>query len=432
MRANIPHLPAMKNVRVTQHPSGLTIVTAAAPEVASISLGLWVDTGGRYEPAELNGVAHFIEHMLFKGTKRRSPSEISQAVEGIGGYLNAFTSEEHTCFYSKALHDRFAELLDVLMDMLLNPRLARADVDLEREVVKEELAMCMDDPQQHVQELINQTFWPDHPLGRPLAGTVKTLNRLRREHLRGFMRQNYIAASTVVAAAGNLRHEQVVSAVARYARHFPTGPRPQFLPMVSRQTRPRVRLVTKDTAQTQLVVGFRTCPRRDERRFALRLLNTILGENMSSRLFQELRENRGLAYHVQSSASFFHDAGTLDIAVGLDGRHVAQALQLILRELRRITIRPPSRGELARARDYVLGHMALSLENTENQMNLLGEQWLGFGRLVPLEYIRKRVTAVTPAEVQAAARDFFQPERLNLAAVSPLKSAARLEKLLRL
>ena len=418
--------------RVTRHPSGLTILTTAVPHMASISLGLWVGAGGRYEPAELNGVAHFIEHMLFKGTKRRAPREISQAVEGIGGYLNAFTSEEHTCFFSKALHDRLPELLDVLMDMFLNSRFAPADIDLERDVIKEEVAMYLDEPQNHVQELINETFWPDHPLGRPLTGTGKTLNRLRREHMTGFMRQNYVASNVVIAAAGNLRHEEVVNAVARYARHFPQGPRPSCAPMVSTQTQPRVRLFTKDTAQTQMVVGVRTCSRHDERRFALRLLNAMLGENMSSRLFQELREDRGLAYSVQSSMSVFDDVGTLDIGAGLDAENVPQALALILRELRRLIDHAPLRGELQRARDYVLGQMNLSLENTENQMNWLGEQWLGFGRIIAPEDVKRRLAKVTAGEIRAVAGDFFRPERLNLALVSPLKSARRIENLLRL
>ena len=415
---------------VTRHPSGLTIITAAAPQMASISLGLWVGAGGRYEPAEVNGVAHFIEHMLFKGTKRRSPLQISQAVEGIGGYLNAFTSEENTCFFSKALHDRLPELLDVLMDMFLNSRFATADLDLEREVIKEEVAMYYEDPQQHVQELINETLWPNHPLGRPLTGTVKTLNRLTRDDLVSFMRHNYVAANTVIAAAGNLCHDDVVRAVSRFVRHFPNGPRPTCAPMVSDQTRPRVRLSTKATTQTQMVLGVRTCSRHDERRFALRLLNTMLGENMSSRLFQELRENRGLAYSIQSSLSFFDDAGTIDISAGLDTGNVPKTFPLIMREMRRLADSAPSRHELQRARDYVLGQLDLSLENTENQMNWLGEHWLGFGQVTSPEAAKRRLARVTAAEIRAAAQDFFRPDRLNLALVSPLKSAPRLEKLL--
>jgi predicted Zn-dependent peptidase len=397
--------------------------------MASISLGLWVGTGGRYEPPELNGAAHFIEHMLFKGTTRRSPRQISQAVEGIGGYLNAFTSEEHTCFYSKALSDRLPELLDVLLDMLLHPRFAPRDINLEREVIKEEVAMSFDDPQQYVQELINETFWPDHPLGRPLTGTRRILDHLQRQDLIRFKSRHYVASNTVVAAAGNLHHEQVVRAVNRQARDLPAGSPPRFLPAVSTQSRPRVRLSTRDISQSQLILGFRTCSRHDERRFALRLLNAVLGENMSSRFFQELREDRGLAYQVQSTVSFFHEVGTLDVSVGLDTENLPKVLRLILRQLRQVKDALLSRAELVRARDYVLGQMALSLENTENQMNLLGEQWLGLGRLIPPQHLRRRLAAVTASEIRGAARDFFTPERLNLALVGPLKSVPRLERM---
>ncbi len=413
--------------RTTRLPSGLVVVTAAAPHMASISLGLWVGAGGRYEPAELNGAAHFIEHMLFKGTTRRAPREISQAVEGIGGYLNAFTSEETTCYYSKALHNRLPELLDVLMDMAINPRFAPADIDLEREVIQEEIAMCLEDPHQHVSELINETLWPDHPLGRPLAGTAQSLKRLRREELLAFKRQHYVASNVVVAAAGNLDHDAVVRAVSRYADEFPAGAAPRYLPVISDQDKPRVRLFTKDVSQTQLILGIRACSRHDERRHALRILNVILGENMSSRLFQELREERGLAYQVASSVSFFHDAGTLDISMGLDTDNVPSALRLTVRELKRLAASAPPAVEVGRARDYVLGQIALSLENTESQMNFIGEQWLGAGRLVHPEEIKKRLAAVTPAEVRAAARDFFRPERYNLALVSPLRNPARLK-----
>ncbi len=415
---------------MTRLPSGLAIVTATAPQMASVSLGLWLGVGGRHEPAPVNGVAHFIEHMLFKGTRRRSAQEISRAIEGIGGYLNAFTSEECTCFFAKAPEARLPDLLEVLMDMFLNSRFAPADLKLEREVIKEEVAAWREDPHQHVQELINQTLWPNHPLGRPLTGTPETLDRMRRETLLAFMRRGYVAANTVIAAAGNLRHQAVVRAASRQARRVPMGPTPDFLPMHSAQARPRVNLFRKNTTQAQVVLGVRTCSRHDSRRYALRLLNTLLGENMSSRLFQELREARGLVYQVQSSVSAFHDAGTLDISLGLDTENVPKALRIILAELDRLKRRPPAAGELKQARDHVLGQMALSLENTESQMNWLGEQWLGFGRIISPAEVQRRLTAVTGSEIQAVARDFFRPERFNLAAVSPLSRGQTLERLL--
>jgi len=418
--------------QITRLSNGLTVATLEMPHMASVSLGLWVGVGGRYEPAELNGVSHFIEHLLFKGTKRRSAREISQAVEGIGGYLNAFTGEESTCFYSKARRDRFDELLDVLSDMFLNSKFDPVEIQKERGVIKEELAMYLDQPQHQVQELLNQTFWPNQPLGRPLTGTEKTLDSMGRAELLHFQRTNYVAGATLIAAAGNLSHKRVVRAVARFARRFPAGKRPGFVPASNGQTRPRLRLFTRKTEQTQLALGVRTCSRHDERRFGLRLLNTLIGENMSSRLFQVVREDRGLAYNIYSSLSFFDDTGDLVISAGLDTDNVFKTLKLILRELRRLTEAPPAAAELRRARDYVIGQMDLSLESTESQMMWLGEQLLGHGRLIPAGEIKRHLAHVTAGEVRAVARDFFRPERLNLALVSPLKSDANLSRALRL
>ncbi len=402
------------------------------PHMASISLGLWVGVGGRYEPAPLSGVSHFIEHLLFKGTHRRSAKQISQDVEGIGGYLNAFTSEENTCFYSKACHDRFPELLDVLTDMFLNSNFDPADIIKERNVIKEELAMYLDQPQHHVQELLNEILWPNQPLGRSLTGTVATLDAMARAQILAFRNANYVSAGTVVAAAGNLDPDQVVKAVGRFARRLPQGPRPQFVPAVTQQTAPVVRLFTKKIEQTQLALGIRACSRHDERRFALRLLNTILGENMSSRLFQVVREDHGLAYSICSSLSFFADVGTLNISAGLDTDHLPKVLRLITRELRtlRATLIKPI--ELRRARDYLIGQIDLSLESTENQMMWLGEQMIGFGKIISATEVKRRLSDVTAAQIRAVARDFFRPERLNLALVSPLKTDSTLAPLLRL
>jgi predicted Zn-dependent peptidase len=417
--------------QVSRLPNGLTVATASMPHMTSVSLGLWVGVGSRYERAESNGVCHFIEHLLFKGTKRRSAREISQAVEGIGGYLNAFTSEELTCFHSRACHDRFEELLDVLMDMFLNSRFAPNDIVKERDVIKEEMAMVLDQPQQQVQELFNATLWPGHPLGRPITGTEKTLDAMTRPDLVGYLRENYVAGSTLVAAAGRLHHRQVVRAVAGYARHIQDGTRPGFAAARSGQRELRIRLLTRKTEQTHLALGMRTCPRHDPRRYALRLLNTILGENMSSRLFQIIREDRGLAYSIYSAPSFFDDTGDLVISAGLDTDHLHKTLQLIMRELRRIRETPPGAGELRRARDYVIGQIDLSLESTDNQMNWIGEQWLGYGRIIAPAQVKRRLRQVTADEIRAVAWDFFRPANLNLALVSPRKSVQDLAPLLR-
>jgi predicted Zn-dependent peptidase len=417
--------------RLTQLKHGLTVATAEMPHMMSVSVGLWIGIGSRYEPARFNGVCHFIEHLLFKGTQRRSAKEISQAIEGIGGSLNAFTSEEMTCFHARACHDRLEELLDVLMDMFLDSKFDPVEIDKEREVIKEEMAMYLDEPQHHVQELLNATLWPDQPLGRPITGTEKTLDAMTRAGLLGYLRDHYVTGNALIVATGKLKHRPFVRAVARYAPRFNSAARPRFTPARHGQREPGIRLFTKKTEQTQIALGIRTCSRHDKRRYAVRLLNTILGENMSSRLFQIVREDRGLAYSIYSIPSFFADTGDLVISAGLDAGNLSKTLQLIRLELRRMAEAPPGAAELRRARDYVLGQIDLSLESTESQMNWLGEQLLGYGRILPPAEIKRRLRKVTPGEIRSAARDFFRPERLNLALVSQRKSAARLKALLR-
>lgn len=416
--------------QVTRLQNGLTVATAEMPHMTSVSVGLWVGVGGRHEPEVLNGISHFIEHMLFKGTRKRSAEEISQAVEGIGGYLNAFTEEENTCFYAKACADRFDDLLAVLSDMFLNSVFDPREIDKERDVIKEELASYLDQPHQHVQELLNETLWPDHPLGRSLTGTERTIERLTRREMLEYQAMNYVSAATLVVAAGNIRHRQVVKAVEAQSRKFPAGKRRSFQPYDAPQSQPRVAHVTKDTSQLQLALGIRTCSRHDERRYALRVLNTILGDNMSSRLFQVLREEHGLAYSVHSGLVSFDDVGALTISAGIDTDKLCQAMKLVMRELRRCVDDLPSAAEIRRARDYLIGQLDLSLEGTESQMNWVGEQLLGYGRIIPPAETKQRIAEVRPAAVRAVAREFFRPGRMSLAVVSPLKSGRGLVEML--
>jgi len=414
-------------MRKTTHlENGVTVLTAEMPHMASVSLGLWVGVGGRYEPEPLSGVSHFIEHLLFKGTRRRNARQISEAVEGLGGYLNAFTSEEHTCFYARAGADHFDQLLDVLSDMLLNSAFDPKEMDKEREVIKEEIAMYMDQPHQLVQELLNATMWPGQPLGRSITGTEKTLNAIHRDHVLAYLKSYYVAPATVIAAAGRIDHQKLVKAVRPLARRFTPGHRPQYSPAASAQTKPAVALCTKKTEQTQLAFGVRACSRHDERRFALRVLNAVMGENMSSRLFQTVREDQGLAYSIYSSNSFFDDAGDLVISAGLDSDNLPKAMKTILREMKRLATDLVPVGELRRARDYLIGQLDLSLENSENQMMWLGEQWLGYGKIFSPEDVKKKLSEVKPAQVRSAAATIFRPDRYNLALVSPLKSVEKM------
>jgi predicted Zn-dependent peptidase len=309
------------------------------------------------------------------------------------------------------------------MDMLLDSKFAAADIQKEREVIKEEMAMYLDEPQHHVQELLNATMWPDQPLGRPITGSNKSLDAIGRKQLVGYLRGNYSAGNALVVIAGKIVHSRAVRAVKRYFRKFPSGVRSEFAQARSRQLASKIHLFTKSTEQTQIALGIRTCSRHDERRHALRLLNTILGENMSSRLFQVIREDGGLAYSIYSTVSFFADTGDIVVSAGLDTEQVSKTLGLITTELRRLKKSLVGAAELRRARDYVLGQLELGSESTEYQMNWVGEQLLGYGRIFKPAEIKRRLQQVSAADMRRVARDFFRPERLNLALVSPLKTA---------
>jgi predicted Zn-dependent peptidase len=412
--------------RISRLPNGLRVATAEMPHMTSVSLGIWAGAGSRYEPAPLNGVSHFIEHMLFKGTRRRSPLEISQAVEGIGGYLNAFTSEESTCFYSKARHECFEDLLDVLTDMYLHSRFAPEDIRKEREVIKEEVAQYYDEPQQYVLELLNALQWPAQPLGRPITGTFHTLDGMNRRHLTSFLHEHYRSGNTLICAAGRITHHQALKAVQAMAGKFATGKPPAFVPATARPQGPVVHLHWRKTEQTQFALGLRTCSRHDPARWALRLLSVVLGENMSSRLFQKLREDSGMAYSIQSSVSFFADTGDLVIAGGLDAEKLGPALEVIWKELEDLATRALRAAELRRARDYLLGQIDLSLENTESQMMNLGEQCLGLDGFMKPDEVKAALSRVTAAEMRAVAARFFRPDRCSLAVISSDKSLGRL------
>ena len=398
--------------------------------MASVAVGLWFGVGGRYESAEISGVAHFIEHLFFKGTARRNARQISEAVEGVGGFLNAFTTEEHTCIFARAHATRFRELLDVLVDMFLNSRFAAADVSKERGVIKEEIAMYRDQPAQFVHDVLHEALWPNHPLGYPLTGTEKSLDRIGRSEMLKFVRVNYSAANTLLVVAGPLRHGEVVRAFKKFAGKFRAGKKPGFVPVGGDQAAPAVRIFTKKTEQTQMALGIRACSHHDERRFALRVLNAILGESMSSRLFQILREDKGLAYSVYSSCAFMEDTGAITISAGLDHDDLEKSLRIITRELRKLGETPVGNAELRRARDFVIGQMELNLESTENQMNWMAESLLAYGKIITPGEVKDRLAAVTSSALRGTAREFLQPSRLNLALVSPLEKPGRLNELL--
>jgi len=425
-----PDRPTKYMYDITTLPGGLRVITAPMPHMASVSVGVWIGIGGRHETRPLCGISHFIEHLLFKGTARRSAKQISQTVEGVGGYLNAFTGEENTCYYAKASQQHLNLLLDVLGDMYRHPKLTGTDITKERQVIKEELLMYRDQPDHYVQELLTETLWPDHALGRALTGTPESLDRMHRATLLDFKTRNYVPVNTVVAIAGNCDH---AGSVARVADQFPArtpGRSARITPVTAMQRAPQLRFLTKNVEQTHLAIGIRSYSRHDERRYALKLLSVILGENMSSRLFQTIREDHGLAYSIQSATSFFADTGVFLISAGLDAKRLPKALRLILKELGKVACRAPSADELRRAQDYAIGQMRLGMESTNNQMMWCGEHLLAYGCVHTPDEIERRIAAVTTAQIQETAADIFREHRLNVAVITPSKDEHAVRKLL--
>jgi len=415
------------NYRLTRLKNGTRIATAEMPHMQSASVGIWAGVGGRYEPQKLSGISHFIEHLLFKGTKTRSAKKITESVEGIGGYLNAFTTEDHTCYYAKACASHMPQLCDVLSDMYLNSRFAPDEIKREREVIGEEIRMYRDNPGQHVQELLSQTMWPRHPLGRPLTGTAESIASYDRKEMLGFMRDNYNGSTTIVTAAGKVSHDEVVAQLEPLLGRLPAGKVPRFSRFKVAAGKSRVSLYTQDTEQTHLAMGFYSFGRHDERRFALKLLSVILGENMSSRLFQKLREKYGFCYSVQSGMVALDDAGLVNISAGLDTGKLQKAVRVIMEEVGKFCDKPPSRNELRKAQDYTIGQTLMGLESTTNQMMWLGESLLGHGKILEPSKIQEKIFAVTPAQIQAVATHCLQADRLGVAIVGPSKDAEEIK-----
>jgi predicted Zn-dependent peptidase len=415
---------------ITTLPNGLRIITSPMPQMTSVSVGIWIGIGGRYENRQITGISHFIEHLLFKGTHRRTAKQISQTVEGVGGYLNAFTGEENTCYYAKASHRHIDILLDVLSDMYRHPKLAGADIAKEKQVIKEELLMYRDQPDHYVQELLSESLWPDHPLGRPLAGSPETLDRINRQTVVDFKAATYTPGNTIVAVAGHCDHADIVARVEKFLPTSRAGRSARFEPARDGQRGARLKFLSKPVEQSHLALALRSYSRHDSRRFALKLMSVILGENMSSRLFQTIREKYGLAYSIQSATSYFSDTGAFLISAGLDTKRLPKALELILTELKKLSTRAPSANELRRAKDYAIGQMRLGLESTSNQMMWCGEHLLAYGHVQTPDEIEQKLEAVTPAQIQEIAVAIFRDNRLNCAVITPSKDERAISELL--
>ncbi len=409
----------LNNVQSTVLKNGATVVTAPGADAESVAVGIWVGVGGRHEKASLNGASHFLEHMLFKGTASRSSLELTQAIEGRGGYLNAFTQEESTCYYARLPHEYLPQAFDVLADMYLNAALKEDDLNRERDVILEEIKMYQDQPQHVVQEKLQEALFKGHALGKPLSGDEKSLTKMNRETLLRFKTRAYAPSSTVFAFAGRLEHAACVACVSAALGHVRKGREPEFKPVDGSVGQDPYVLVKKDIAQVQAVVGFRVFGRHDDRRYALRVLNAILGENMSSRLFQSVRERHGLCYSIQSSFQLFEETGVFAISGGYDTGRAMAALKLTAKEIRRLLDKKVTALELKRAKEYLLGTFRLGLEGTGSQMMYVGESFLNYGRLVRPEETLAGIQAVTADDVQRVAADVFGPSRMTMSLVVP-------------
>jgi predicted Zn-dependent peptidase len=408
--------------------NGTRLATFEMPHMQSVALGVWAGVGGRFETKSMSGISHFLEHLMFKGTKTRTARQLTEQVEGVGGYLNAFTTEDHTCYYAKAAGQHFGTLCEVLSDMYLDSTFEEQEIEREREVIREEIMMYRDNPAQHAQELLSETMWPRHPLGQPLTGTVESISKFTRSMLMEFMAENYNGRTTIVTAAGNVRHQDLIEAMSGPMGRLPAGRVPRCVRGRFSHGKPKVSLVNQATEQTHLAMGFYAFGRSDERRFALKLLSVILGENMSSRLFQRLREQHGFCYSVQTGMVALSDAGLINIYAGLDTAKLEKAVRMIFRELESICKKAPGKIELKKAQDYTVGQTLLGLESTTNQMMFMGESILGYRKVLDPVDIERRLMSVTAEDVRMVACHCLDRARLGLAVVGPLKNEEEIRR----
>ena len=415
---NLPLLNFMSSVNKDTLPNGLTVVTEAMPAVRSVSLGIWLRSGSRHEPGEQNGIVHFLEHMVFKGTENRSAEEIARAADAIGGHLDAFTSKESTCFSIKALDEHLERAFDILADLVKNPLLRSSDIAKECHVIQEEIKMVEDTPDDLVHEIFTKRYWQGHALGRPILGTRKTVGGFNQRLVRHFFNRHYLPSNILVAAAGHLEHARVVDLVtkefgrASCGRALPIGAAP--IPHPHARYRRK-----KELEQTHICLGTPAYHYAHERRFACYVLNTILGGGMSSRLFQNIREKRGLAYAVFSGLSTFQDAGVLSVYAGTAPANARKVVSLILEELHRLKSVPIAKEELQRAKDYLKGSLLLGLESSTSRMSNIARQEMYYGRYVSLDEVAAKIDAVTQDEVTIVARELFQSDRLAITVLGP-------------
>jgi len=401
----VQSLGAPSAVRKSVLPNGIRVLTEALPQFTSATLGIWVENGSVYEPAELNGISHFLEHIFFKGTERRSAKDIAESIDAVGGVLNAFTGKEYTCYYAKVLREDLPLALDVLSDLFLHSTFAEDEIERERGVILSEISESEDTPDDHVHVVFDRAFWPGHPISLPITGTAETVAGMRRQHFLDFLRERYRPDRILICAAGAVDHDRLVDEISRvFVGLAGTTPPSQIaLP----QTKPALSLIERELEQVQMVLGVPSMRHSDPRRYAAYVLNTALGGGMSSRLFQEVREKRGKAYTISSFLASFQTAGYLAVNAGLGAEAVAEVIGVVRGELDTLMRDGLEAGELDRAKSQIKGTILLSLESSESRMSRIAKNEMYFGRNVDPTEVAEAITRVGHDDVLEVARELF-------------------------
>jgi predicted Zn-dependent peptidase len=410
---------AMRNARRTVLPNGLTIISEEMPHLRSISAGVWIRTGSRHEAPEVNGISHFAEHMVFKGTTSRTAEMIARQVDSFGGNLDAFTAKECVCFNVKVLDEHLSDAMDVLSDLVLNPSFNDVDVKKERGVIMEEIKMDEDNPDYLVHEIFVQSFWKDHPLGRPILGTRDTVKKFGPEMLFNYYRERFQAGNIVVAAAGNLRHNDFLEMVMGKFAHLP--PLSSDLRDVAPKPIAKISMRNKKSLeQVQLCIGVPSYSISHENRYSSFVLNTLLGGGMSSRLFQNVREKQGLVYSIFSELNPYRDTGCLAVYAGTSKESAPKVVRSVLREFRNLKEVPVTAEELIRAKAQLKGSLMLSLESSMARMSNLARQEMYYDRFYGMNEITDRIEAVRVEDVQKVAQEFFNRDHIALTVLGNL------------
>jgi len=397
--------------------NGIRIISQEMHDHRSVSLGIWVENGSRHESAPQNGISHFIEHLLFKGTERRSATQIAEEMDAVGGVLNAFTSKEQTCYYAKVLDDNLPLAIDLLTDIFLHSSFDPEEIERERSVILQEMSQSEDTPDDYVHDLFSLDFFKDHPIGRPICGRQETVKRFQRGDFVDFFKTRYRPSRVIVAAAGNFRHDQLVEEMAARLGMVGDGSEP-LAALLDGERKPTmasgVYPHSKELEQVHLCLGMAGVAQSDPRRYPAYVLNTLLGGGMSSRLFQEIREKRGKAYSVYSFSSSYKDVGYLGVYAGTSIESAEEVVDLVVKELRKLAAGEITDEELARTRGQLVGGMMLGLESTDSWMSHIARNEIYFGKTVTTEEICQRIRAVSRDEVIQLADSLFHPEDMTL------------------